>query len=210
MKHRQRARRRVSVGGESRRGWKTSRGSPPRAKAQKGTPAGYRLPATISLIALLNNKQSDRQFRRLVQDLLTVARRLEMARDYLGRRINVSGPQYSLLMTVAEFQGATGVSVGSVAQAMHVSSSFVTAETGKLSNVGLLRKLPNPSDRRGALLKLAPLGRMRIHGLLAEIRAVNDLFFGLLTAKSFAALFGGSREAMQHIARVEETSDNLL
>ena len=182
---------------------------------QKRKSADYRLPATIS--ALVDNKKSDRQFRRLVQNLLTVARRLELARDYFGRRINITGPQYNLLMTVAQFQGETGVSVGSVAQAMHVSSSFVTAETGKLSDVGLLRKQTNPSDRRGALIKLTPLGRTKIHGLLAEIRAVNDLFFGLLTDDSFAALcasaealVGGSRGAMQHIARMEEVSDSLL
>jgi DNA-binding MarR family transcriptional regulator len=188
-----------------------------KAKAQKGTPAGPRLPATVSLTALLNNEQSDRQFRRLVQDLLTVARRLEMARDYLGRRLNITGPQYNLLMTVAQLQGATGIGVGSVAQAMQVSSSFVTAESGKLSDGGLLRKQPNPSDRRGALLKLTPLGRTKIHGLLTEIRAVNDSFFGLLTAELFAALcasaealVGGSREAMQYIARMEERSGNLL
>jgi DNA-binding MarR family transcriptional regulator len=120
-------------------------------------------------------------------------------------------------MTVAQLQGARGMSVGSVAQTMHVSSSFVTAETAKLSNVGLVRKHPNPSDRRGALLKLTPLGRAKIHGLLEEIRTVNGLFFGLLTAKSFAALCAGadalvgeSREAMQHIARMEETLNNSL
>jgi MarR family transcriptional regulator, organic hydroperoxide resistance regulator len=194
---------------------KASPGLPLRSKVQKRNSADYRLPATIT--ALVDGKKSDRQFRRLVQNLLTVARRLEMARDYFGRKINVTGPQYNLLMAVAQFEGATGVSVGSVAQAMHVSSSFVTAETGKLSDVGLLRKRPNPSDRRGALIKLTPLGRTKIHGLLAEIRAVNDLFFGLLTAESFAALcasaealVGGSREAMQYIARMEEMSDNLL
>jgi DNA-binding MarR family transcriptional regulator len=140
-----------------------------------------------------------------------------MARDYFGRRIHVTGPQYNLLMTVAQFQGATGVSVGSVAQAMHVSSSFVTAETGKLSDLGLLKKEVNPSDRRGALIRLTPLGRRKVHGLLAEIRAVNDSFFGLLTAESFAGLcavaeglVGGSREAMHYIARMEETSDNSV
>jgi DNA-binding MarR family transcriptional regulator len=183
------------------------------AKSQKRSPAGHRLPATISVAALLNAKQSDRQFRRRVRDLLTVTRRLELARDYFVRRIHVTGPQYNPLMAVAELRGAGGVSVGSVAQAMHVSSSFVTAETGRLSGVGLLRKQTNPSDRRGALLKLTPPARTEIHRLLAEIRAVNDLFFGLLTAQSFTALCAGaealvrgSREAMQYIARIEENS----
>jgi DNA-binding MarR family transcriptional regulator len=175
------------------------------------------LPASISVAALLHDQQSDRQFRRLIRDLLTVTRRLELARDYFGRRINVTGPQYNLLMTVAELQGAAGASVGSVARAMHVSSSFVTAETGKLSDVGLLRKQTNRSDRRGALLKLTPSARRKIHRLLPEIRAVNDLFFGLLTAESFTALRAGaealvegSGEAMQYIARIEEKSDNSL
>jgi DNA-binding MarR family transcriptional regulator len=196
---------------------KAPSGSPLKAKTRKRTSAAFRLPATISLPALLDNKESDRQFRRLVQDLLTVARRLEVARDYLGRRINVTGPQYNLLMTVAQLQGATGVSIGAVAQAMRVSSSFVTAETGKLSDVGLLTKLSNPSDRRSALVKLTPLGRTKLLALLTEIRAVNDLFFSLLTADSFGglcavaeALVRGSREAMQHIARMEETSQNSL
>lgn len=191
-----------------------SRGAFASAKTLKKAAAGYGSLATVSVAPLLNHKQSDRQFRRLVRALLTVTRRLELARDYFGRRINVTGPQYNLLMTVAELQGAAGVSVGSVAQAMHVSSSFVTAETAKLSDIGLLRKQTNLADRRGALLKLTPLARTKIHRLLAEVRAVNDLFFGLLTTESFTALCAGSealvegsREAMQYIARSEESSD---
>src|SRR5215472_7760274 len=125
------------------------------------TAAGhYRVPATISAREALN-RGSDWQFRGLVQDLLTVARRLEMARDYFGRLINVTGPQYHLLMTVAQLQDALGVSVGKVAQVMHVSSAFVTSETGKLSGLGLLRKRPNPDDRRGALLSLTQAGRLK-------------------------------------------------
>src|SRR5262249_38528166 len=159
----------AGIGDSKEARMKTSSGSSLKAKARTRTSADYRLPLTISLPALLNNKQSDRQFRQLVQDLLTLARRLETAPDYFGRQINVTGPQYNLLMTVAQLQGTTGISIGGVAQAMHVSSSFVTAEAGKLAEVGLLRKLPNPSDRRSALLKLTPLGRTKFHGLVGEI-----------------------------------------
>jgi DNA-binding MarR family transcriptional regulator len=169
------------------------------------------VPATVSATVLLDGG-SDRQFRGLVQDLLTVARRLEMARDYFGRLINVTGPQYHLLMTVAQLQGALGVSVGTVAQTMHVSSAFVTSETGKLSVLGLLRKRPNPEDRRGALLSLTQAGRMKMDRLIPEIRAVNDLFFGRLDGHSFpglcanvVALVHGSREAMRYTQRAEET-----
>jgi DNA-binding MarR family transcriptional regulator len=195
---------------------KASSGSRVRAKAKDGPPTASRLPATISLPSVLNKHRSDRQFRRLIRQLLTVARRLETARDYFGCRISVTGPQFNLLMTVAQLQGTAGVSIGSVARAMHVSSSFITAEAGKLSDAGLLTKRPNPSDRRGALLKLAPSGHARICGLLPEIRAVNDLFFGVFTVESFAtlcasadALVEGSREAMELISRMQKTG-NLL
>jgi DNA-binding MarR family transcriptional regulator len=168
--------------------------------------------ATISARELLD-RGSDRQFRGLVQDLLTVARHLEMARDYFGQLIHVTGPQYHLLMTVAQLQGALGVSVGAVAQGMHVSSAFVASETGKLSALGLLRKRPNPQDGRGALLSLTQAGRLKIDRSIPEIRAVNDLFFGKLDARSFSelcsstsALVRGSREAMRYTQKSEEAS----
>jgi len=62
------------------------------------------LPATVSSAELLE-QGSDRQFRALVQNMLTIARRVEMARDYFGRLIHVTGPQYHLLVTVAQLQG---------------------------------------------------------------------------------------------------------
>ena len=172
--------------------------------------ANYHVPPTVSATELLDHG-SDRQFRRLIQDLSTVARRFETARDYFGSLINVTGPQYHLLMTVSQLQGDLGISVGTVAQVMHVSSAFVAAETGKLCNLDLLRKRPNPQDRRGALLSLTQSGRLKMDRLIPEIRAVNDLFFGKLDAHSFselcagaAALVDGSREAIRHIERVEE------
>jgi DNA-binding MarR family transcriptional regulator len=171
--------------------------------------ANFHLPATVSLPELLD-RGSDRQFRNLVQDLLIIARRLETARDYFGRQIDVTGPQYHLL-TTAQLQGATGVSVGSIAHAMNVSSAFVTSETGKLSVLGLLRKRPNPQDRRGALLSLTHVGRLKNERLIPAIRAINGVFFGRLDSRSFtelctgaAALVRGSREAMQYIERAKE------
>jgi len=152
---------RLDGGVEKGKTGKRTRPAPSQASTRQKLPIGrYHPQATVSLPALLH-KQSDRQFRRLVQDLLTVSRRLEMARDYFGRRINVTGPQYNLLMNVAQLQGTTGASVGSVARAMHVSSAFVASETRKLSDIGLIRKRPNPEDGRGALLSLAPGGRAK-------------------------------------------------
>jgi DNA-binding MarR family transcriptional regulator len=168
------------------------------------------LPATVSKPALLS-AGSDARFRTLVHDLLTIATRMEAVREHHGRRMGISGPQYSVLMAVAHLQGGRGASVGAVAQALHVSSAFVASETGKLVRLGLLHKQPNPQDRRGVLISLTPAGQRAIDRSSPEIRAINDMFFGELDARSFgalcaaaAALVEGSRKSIRYVAAVDE------
>jgi DNA-binding MarR family transcriptional regulator len=178
------------------------------AKQEVGA-AAYVLPPTVSAAALID-KGSDRRFRALVNDLFTVASRMETVRAHLGARMGITGPQYSVLIAVAHLQGERGVSVGAIAQAMHVSSAFIASETGKMARLGLLLKQSNPQDRRGVLLSLAPAGRLKIDRISPEIRAINDLFFGVLDTPSFAALGAavaalvkGSRKAVHYVNAVE-------
>ena len=147
----------------------------------------YALPVTVTREALLENG-SDRRFRSLVSDMFTIAARMEIMREHLARRLGISGPQYSLIVAVAHLQGPTGIGVGSMAQALHVSSAFVASETGKLVRRGFLLKRTNPLDRRGVLLSIAPAGRLKLGRVSEEIRTINDLFFGSLDAKAFAAM----------------------
>jgi DNA-binding MarR family transcriptional regulator len=167
------------------------------------------MPLTTSRRALLKGG-SDRDFRALVHDLLTVSSRMELVRGHLGARMGVSGPQYSVLVATAHLQGEGGVSVSDLAEALHVSNAFIASETGKLAQRRLVHKRINPSDRRGVLLSIAPAGRIEIGKIGEEIRAINDLFFGALDAKSFAALsaavnalVGSSRKAIQYVSAEE-------
>ena len=167
------------------------------------------MPATVSRPALLE-KGSDDRFRRLVYDLLTIASRMTTVREHLGGRMGISAPQYSLLMAVGQFQGERGVGVTAVAKVLHVSSAFVATESGKLAQAGLLAKRTNPKDGRAVLLSLTRTGRSLIARHSAEIRAVNDIFFGTLTASLFgnasaamAALVRGSARATASLHRIE-------
>jgi MarR family transcriptional regulator, organic hydroperoxide resistance regulator len=187
-----------------------------RVKKQHVAAAAYVLPPTASAEALLD-EGSDRRFRALVNDFFTISSRMEIVRAHLGARMGISGPQYSVLVAVAHLQGDHGVSVGTVAQAMHVSSAFIASETGKMARLGLLLKRPNPQDRRGVLLSLAPAGRLKIDRISPEIRAINDLFFGVLDSQSFAALGAaagalvkGSRKAVHYVNAIESEPSAAL
>jgi DNA-binding MarR family transcriptional regulator len=176
-----------------------------RSAGKSSAAAPATLPLTVSRRALLEGG-SDRRFRALVHDLLTISTRMELVRGFLGARMGVSGPQYSLLVAIAHLHGESGASVSAVAKALHVSSAFVASETNKLAQRGLVVKRTNPQDRRGVLLSIAPSGRIEIGRIGADIRAINDLFFGALDGKAFAALSAAvgslvvsSRKAIQYI-----------
>jgi DNA-binding MarR family transcriptional regulator len=163
---------------------------------------GFALPPTASRRELLDGGGDDR-FRQLVYDLLTISVRMEAAREHLARRLGVSGPQYSVLMAIARFQGGHGVRVGTIAKALHVTSAFIATETGRLARLGLLSKAPNPKDRRGVLLALTPKGEAELAKLGPEIRAVNDEFFAPLDRPAFQALAATAATLVESSSKVE-------
>lgn len=149
----------------------------------------YRPPLSVSRTALLQ-RGSDEAFRRLIDDLFSLAARFQDIREGFGALAALSGAQYSILMTIARLQGLDGVAVNRLADRLHVSGAFVTAETGKLARRGLIAKRTNPRDRRGVLITLTPAGRQLIDQLGPTVRAVNDVIFRDLDPAQFEALQG--------------------
>ena len=128
---------------------------------------------------------SDVAFRQFVHDSLGLAVRLLAVRDGFAKFLGVSGPQYTVLISVAHLAERGPVTVSDIAKHLHLSGSFVTTESNKLAKLGLLSKLPDPEDRRRVLLDVTDEGDRRLREL-AEIQAeVNDVHFGSLTAKTF-------------------------
>jgi DNA-binding MarR family transcriptional regulator len=165
----------------------------------------FTLPATVSRSALLDNGLDER-FRRMVYDLFTIADRMEAVRNYHAQRLGITAPQYSVLMAIAQFQGATGVGVGALAKTLHVSSAFIASETGKLARAGLVTKRQNPHDRRGVLLCLTEVARQKVTRLTPQIRSINDSFFAPLDRTAFtqfsttaASLVRSSQIVMQRL-----------
>jgi len=169
--------------------------------------SSYHPPLTVTRRALLK-RGSDVEFRRLIYRLLLVEERLRRARDHLGRLAGLTGPQYTMLITVAYLQGASGIPVQSLARNLRVTSAFITAESRRLLELGLLGKRTNPHDSRSTLLSVTAAGRRRIDRLVPELRRINNAFFGHVTARSFGhavqfleQLLAGSERVMTHITK---------
>jgi len=161
-----------------------------------------KLPLSATRPALLSGK-SDHSFRQLVYNFFTISNRLEQARRYLGSRVGLSGPQYNLMMAVAELQGSTGVSVGRVAEYLHVSGTFVTAETEKLARKGYISKHHDRHDMRVSRLVIGEKGWMALSSLFPELQQVNDLFFAIDSKEEFEGL-------QRTLQRMVESSQRTL
>ena len=141
-------------------------------------------PLSISLESFLKDG-TDREFRHLINSLLSFSALMMRHREYYASYIGVTGSQYSMMAVIAEARLAT---VGYVAEQMGVASQFVTAEISKLIDKGIVEKTPNEMDGRSIFLKLTPRGK-RLLGELGPIRREsNDLMYGSLTGDRGRAL----------------------
>ena len=142
---------------------------------------------TVTRPELLTNGE-DTEFRKLVHDSLAFAARLVAIRDGYGSVMGITGPQYTILISIAHLNRSGDVSVSSVAEHLHLSGSFVTNEIGKLIRLGLVEKAQDDNDRRRVALTVSPKGWERFRELAAIQSRVNDVHFGCLSREDFAAL----------------------
>ena len=147
----------------------------------------FQFPLTATSPILVAGK-SDHSLRKLLYDFFTVSARLETVKRYLGERLGLTGPQYTIMMAVAELQGKIGVSVGRVGEYLHVTGPFVTMESGKLIKKGFLERRSDLQDRRVSLLSVAPNGAKALQSLFPELQQINDVFFELGSRPEFERL----------------------
>src|SRR5229473_5733643 len=138
--------------------------------------SGWKLPLTATRPALLPGG-SNHVFRKLLYDMFIV-----------GARIGLSGPQYTMMMAIAELEGLSGVSVGRVAEYLHVAQAFITAESGKLAREGYIEKKPDSTDRRVSRLRISRKGGSALESLFPLLREINDVSFDLTSRKRFETL----------------------
>ncbi|ORE96356.1 MarR family winged helix-turn-helix transcriptional regulator [Acuticoccus yangtzensis] len=142
---------------------------------------------TVNRPALVR-EGSDDAFRSVVHGLLAFTARLEAVRQGLGGLTDLSGPQYTILISIAHLSRAGDVSVSTVASHLHYSGAFVTAEVGRLAKKGLVEKAPNPSDGRRVNLTITHAGTERLNRMAETQAQVNDTLFAALGASDFDRL----------------------
>jgi DNA-binding MarR family transcriptional regulator len=101
--------------------------------------------------------------------VLRLAQFLEARREQRLVEFGLSVGDFDLLATLIRRAGSGAVNVRELQHAMMLSSSGVTKRLDRMESASLVERLPDPSDRRGVLIKLTPSGLRLIDEVVPAI-----------------------------------------
>lgn len=130
----------------------------------------------------------DGAFRAMVHAALAFSARLTSIRDGYAQYVGLTGPQYTILVSIQHLQDTQDIGIKQVAEHLSLSGTFVTTETGKLEEAGLVAKSKGAIDKRRVSLRTTEAGDALLEKLGALQRQVNDTHFGSLSREEFQVL----------------------
>lgn len=88
-----------------------------------------------------------------------------------------------------------------LAQASLITTGAMTARLDRLERAALIRREPDPADRRGIFVRLTPKGSKVARQALDELIAVNEVFLAPLSERQRESLAGALKLLLLHHER---------
>lgn len=118
--------------------------------------------------------------RRFMWEIRSINVYMEELRKFRANLLGITGPQWMILMALADLDREGGVPVNVVSKLMHVDSSFVTTQSKLLEKKGLLRRTPSASDARVVQMSLTDKTHKHLASITAQQEALDQFVFGEL------------------------------
>ncbi len=126
--------------------------------------------------------------RRFAWVIAAISVRLEELRYFWGKTLGISGPQWMILMALAEIDQDDGVPVNVVSKKLHVDSSFVTTQSKLLEKSGFIRRKTSTEDARIVQMSLTDKTYKHLASLAAQQEALNEFIFSELDDREISEL----------------------
>ncbi|MET4483639.1 MarR family transcriptional regulator [Bradyrhizobium sp. F1.13.3] len=124
--------------------------------------------------------QLDRAVSEFIWNIVEIHSQLEEIHKGWAEMMGISEPQWLILMAIAELDQDRGVPGIAVANKLRVHPAFVTNQTKKLEELGLLSRVISPNDARFLQISLTQKALTAISGLSNKREALNlTMFAGL-------------------------------
>ncbi|GIH99111.1 MarR family winged helix-turn-helix transcriptional regulator [Planobispora takensis] len=109
-----------------------------------------------------------------------LARHLDRARRAAFAEHDLENWEFDVLTALRRAGSPYELSPGALLRATLVTSGTMTNRIDRLAAAGLVRRRPDPEDRRGVLVSLTEAGRKRVDGAFSDLlRRERELLAGL-------------------------------
>ncbi|TNY37237.1 MarR family winged helix-turn-helix transcriptional regulator [Thermomonospora catenispora] len=113
-----------------------------------------------------------------------LARHLDRARRAVFAAHDLEPWEFDVLTALRRAGRPYQLSPGRLLRATLVTSGTMTNRIDRLEAAGLVRRLPDPTDKRGVLVRLTDKGRTRVDAAFADLLArEHDILAGLSPAE---------------------------
>jgi MarR family transcriptional regulator, organic hydroperoxide resistance regulator len=125
----------------------------------------------------IESDQSQDIVRRFLWDLASINVHLDEVRSFWAHTLGISGPQWMILMAVAELDRGQGVPVKDVSTILHVDPSFVTTQSKVLEKYGFVRRITSGYDARVVLMSLSDKACKHVANLSSRQELLDQFIF---------------------------------
>jgi len=115
--------------------------------------------------------------RQLAWEIAAINVHLQEIRYFWAKTLGISGPQWMILMALADLDEGEGVPVKVVSKMLHVDPSFVTTQSKMLEKKGFMRRKTSGDDARVVQMSLTDKTYKHIAGLTSQQEELNNFIF---------------------------------
>ncbi len=133
-------------------------------------------------IAELGVKEIDLEVEGIVDRIGSIHRRIKKAQERTLRELGLTPPEWGVMTTLRLGKDDCRSSPGELANDLELSSGAMTSRLDRLEEAGLVRRLPDPDDRRGVVVELTDKGR-EIWDASANVQGRREAFFASTLSK---------------------------
>ena len=123
------------------------------------------------------SKRNQDLARRFAWEVASINVHLQELRHFWAKTLGISGPQWMILMALADLDKGDGVPVKVVSKMLHVDPSFVTTQSKLLEKKGFMRRKSSQDDARVVQMSLTDKSYKHIANLASQQEALNEFIF---------------------------------
>jgi DNA-binding MarR family transcriptional regulator len=124
-----------------------------------------------------SHARSQETIRRLTWTIAAMNVHLEELRYFWAKTLGISGPQWMILMALADMDESDGVPVNVVSKKLYVDSSFITTQSKLLEKKGLIRRKASVDDARVVRMSLTDRTYKHLANLASQQQALNEFIY---------------------------------